>query len=161
MGRIIEVVVSGSIRRPIDEVREQFADMEYHALANVHPRVRFTVLSRDAIRCRFRQEIRLLGQLQVDEVLNTWLPDGRLKSEVVAGTNQGLRAYYRFEGDVRDSHVEVRFEVPASGLKALMAPAFRFAAQRALGKAFEEDRQNLESGRYEWYRATQRRRAAG
>jgi hypothetical protein len=41
------VTSSGSIRRPLDEVRQQFADMAYHAAAGVHAGVRFTIVSQD------------------------------------------------------------------------------------------------------------------
>ncbi len=67
---------------------------------------------------------------QTDDLLNTWLPDGSLRSEAVAGTNQGLRVLYRFAGS-----------------------ATLTVAQRALSKAFEEDRRDLESGAYARYRA--------
>ena len=153
MARTIRVTSSGSINRPLEEVRQQFADMAYHAAAHVHPGVRFTVVSQDERQCRYRQEVTLLGMRQADELVNTWLPDGSLHSEAVAGTNQGLRVLYRFAGNASRAVVWVTFEIPARGVKWLIAPLFRLVALRALRKAFEEDRWDLETGEYASYRA--------
>ncbi len=153
MARTITVTSSGSIKRPIEEVRQQFADMAYHAAAQVHAGVRFTVLAEDERTCRYRQVVTLLGQRQADELVNTWEPDGCLRSESVAGTNQGLRVLYRFVGGPSVTVVYVNFEIPARGLKRWLSPVFRLVAQRALRKAFEEDRLDLESGAYARYRA--------
>jgi hypothetical protein len=153
MARVIRVTSSGSIKRPLDEVRQQFADMAYHAAAGVHAGVRFTVVSQDERHCRYRQEVTLLGLRQADDLLNTWLPDGSLQSEAVAGTNKDLRVLYRFAGSANRAVVWVTFEIPARGVKRLIAPLFRLVAQRALRKAFEEDRRDLESGAYARYRA--------
>jgi hypothetical protein len=114
----------------------------------VHAGVRFTIVSQDAQQCRYRQEVTLLGMRQADDLLNTWLPDGSLHSEAVAGTNQGLRVLYRFAGNANLAMVWVTFEIPARGVKRWIAPLFRWVAQRALRKAFEEDRRDLESGAY-------------
>lgn len=151
MARVIRITSSGSIKRPLEEVRQQFADMAYHAAAGVHTGVRFTIVAQDER--RYRQEVTLLGLRQADDLLNTWLPDGSLQSEAVAGTNKGLRVFYRFAGSANRAVVWVTFEIPARGVKRLIAPLFRLVAQRALRKAFEEDRRDLESGAYARYRA--------
>ena len=153
MARTITVTSSGAIERPIEEVRQQFADMAYHAAAQVHAGVRFTVLAEDERACRYRQVVTLLGQRQADELVNTWEPDGCLRAEAVAGTNQGLRVLYRFAGGASVTVVYVTFEIPARGLKRWLGPVFRLVAQRALRRAFEEDRRDLESGAYARYRA--------
>ncbi len=152
MARTITVTSSGAIKRPIEEVRRQFADMAYHAAAQVHAGVRFTILAEDG-RTRYRQEVTLLGQRQADELVNTWEPDGCLRSEAVAGTNRGLRVLYRFADGASVTVVYVTFEIPVRGLKRWIAPLFRLVAQRALRRAFEEDRRDLESGAYARYRA--------
>jgi len=153
MAGTIRVTSSGAIKRPLEEVREQFADMAYHAAARVHSGVRFTVVAQDERQCRYRQEVTLLGMRQADDLLNTWLPDGGLQSEAVGGTNRGLRVLYRFSGNGNLAVVYVTFEIPARGVKRLIAPLFRAVAQRALRRAFEEDRRDLESGAYARYRA--------
>ena len=153
MPRTITVTSSGSIKRPIEEVRQQFADVAYHAAAQVHAGVRFTVLTEDERACRHRQVVTLLGQRQTDELVNTWAPDGSLRSEAVAGTNQGLRVLYRFAGGASVTLVYVTFEIPVRGLKRWLGPVFRLVAQRALRRAFDEDRRDLESGAYARYRA--------
>ena len=84
MARTIQVTSSGAIKRPLEEVRQQFADMAYHAATGGHAGVRFAIVSQDAQQCRYRQEVTLLGLRQADDLLNTWLPDGNLHSEAVA-----------------------------------------------------------------------------
>jgi hypothetical protein len=153
MARTITVTSSRAIKRPIEEVRQQSADMAYHAAAQVHAGVRFTILAEDERTCCYRQEVTLLGQRQADELVNTWEPDGTLRSEAVAGTNQGPRALYRFSGGATVTVVYITFEIPALGPKRWLAPLFRFVAQRALRRAFEEDRRDLKSGAYTRYRA--------
>jgi hypothetical protein len=60
MAGTIRVTSSGSIKRPLEEVRQQFADMAYHAApAGVHHGVRFTIVSQDERHCRYRQEVTL------------------------------------------------------------------------------------------------------
>jgi len=118
MARTIRVTSSGSIKRPVEEVRQQFADMAYHAAAGVHASVRFAGGSQDEQQCRYRQEVTLLGLRQADDLLSSWLPDGSLQSEAVAGTNKGLRVLYRFAGSANRAVVWVTFEVPAPGGKA-------------------------------------------
>src|SRR5258708_5554389 len=88
MAGTIRVTSSGAIKRPPEEVREQFADTAYHAAARVHSGVRFTVVAQDERQCRYRQEVTLLGMRQADDLLNTWLPDGSVQSEAVGGTNR-------------------------------------------------------------------------
>ena len=153
MARTIQVTSSGTIKRPIEEVHQQFADMAYHAADGVHAGVRFTIVSQDAQHCRYRQEVTLLGLRQADDLLNTWLPDGSLHSEAVAGTNQGLRVLYRFAGNKSLAMVWVTFDIPARGVERLIAPLFRWVAQCALRTAFDEDRRDLESGAYARHRA--------
>ena len=67
---------SGVIDRPIDEVRAQFADMQYHIDQNVHPDISFTLLEISGATCRFKEEITVVGMRQVDEIVNTVLPNG-------------------------------------------------------------------------------------
>jgi hypothetical protein len=43
----------------------------------------------------------------------------------VAGTNQSLRVLYRFAGSATLTVVWVTFEIPARGVKRLIAPLFR------------------------------------
>jgi len=147
MAGTIRVTSSGAIKRPLEEVREQFADTAYHAAARVHSGVRFTVVAQDERQCRYRQEVTLLGMRQADDLLNS------VQSEAVGGTNRGLRVLYRFSGNGNLAVVYVTFEIPARGVKRLIAPLFRAVAQRALRRAFEEDRRDLESGAYARYRA--------
>ena len=146
------VTVSDVIHRPIEEVRTQFADIPYHVRANVHPELALTVLATDGRRCSFRQEVRIAGMKQVDEVVNTVLEDGNMRSEVVGGTNQGLTIHFSYAPAAQDAtRVTARFQIPKHGVKRLLAPLFAFGVRRAATKALEQDRRDLESGRCRAY----------
>jgi Molecular chaperone (small heat shock protein) len=99
----INVEVQATIRRPLAVVSRQFGDMRHHERHRVHPDISLTVLSEDGDDCRFRQEIRLLGMLQSDEIVQHRNVDGSLFSEVVAGVNKGLRIYQKFSSVGADS----------------------------------------------------------
>lgn len=143
---------SGIIERPVAEVRAQFADMEYHIAQNVHPDVRFTMHSKQANTCAFRQEISLAGMRQSDEVINTVLPDGSLRSDFVGGMNTGARLVVSFLSEVdAATRISAVLTIPVSGLKTLLAPVLGAAAQKALEKAFAQDKHDLEAGNYERY----------
>ncbi len=143
---------SGVIERPLDEVRAQFADMAYHVAQNVHPEVHFTIHSAHGNACAFRQEISLAGMRQADEVVNTVLADGSLQSDFVGGMNAGGRLLVSFvPEDTSATRVSAVLTIPAKGLKMLLAPVLGAAAQKALEKAFEQDKRDLEAGNYERY----------
>ena len=84
----INVEVQATIRRPLAVVSRQFGDMRHHERHRVHPDISFTVLSEEGGDCRFRQEVRLLGMLQSDEIVQHRNADGSLSSEVVTGANK-------------------------------------------------------------------------
>ena len=66
MSRYVEVSHEEFIAAPTSKVRAQFADLNHHIAANVHPKLRFEVLSQSERRARFVQEVRLLGIRQRD-----------------------------------------------------------------------------------------------
>lgn len=151
--RPMEVTAQSLIRRPPEEVRAQFADIAYHVHANVHPRLRLTLLSADAKQCRFRQEARIAGIKQVDEILNTLLDDGSMLSEIVAGTNRGLTIRFSYTPTSPGAtRLTARFEIPRQGLARLLGRLFALAVRRAADRALEQDRRDLESGAYQAYR---------
>lgn len=137
------------IKRPIDEVRSQFCDMKYHAQQNVHPDLTLDVHSVDGNVCRFRQDIRLMGIPQSDEIVNTLLDNGDLLSEVVGGSNVGLTIRFAFVAQApSETRVNATLIAPMNGLRSLIAPLFRFGARMTARRAFEQDRKDLEGGRY-------------
>lgn len=145
----INVEVQATIRRPLAVVSRQFGDMRHHERHRVHPDISLTVLSEDGDDCRFRQEIRLLGMLQSDEIVQHRNVDGSLFSEVVAGVNKGLRIYQKFSSVGADSTlVTFRAEAPATGIKLLLKPLFEMAIRKAVKKGLEEDRVDLEERGY-------------
>ena len=104
----INVEVQATIRRPLAVVSRQFGDMRHHERHRVHPDISFTVLSEDGGDCRFRQEVRLLGMLQSDEIVQHRNADGSLSSEVVTGANKGLRIHQAFApGEQELEHLPV------------------------------------------------------
>lgn len=144
---------SGVIDRPIDEVRAQFADMQYHIDQNVHPDITFTLLESTSGACRFKEEITVAGLRQVDEIVNTVLPNGDLQSDYVAGMNKGatLLVSFKEQGPLA-TIVSATLRIPVAGAKALIAPILGIGAQNALAKAFGQDKKDLESGNYARYR---------
>ena len=149
----ISVAVSEVIRRPLDEVRAQFADIPYHIQANVHPELSLVLRTINGRRSRFRQEARIVGMKQVDDIVNTILDNGDMLSEVVEGSNRGLEIHFSYAPAPPDGTlVTVRFEIPNTGLRRFVPRLFAFGVRRAALKALAQDRRDLESGRYRAYR---------
>lgn len=144
---------TGVIGRPIDEVRSQYCDMRYHVTQNVHPDIRFTLHDVTGNTCSFSQEIALAGMRQTDEIVNTILPDGDLRSDFVTGMNRGGTLLVQFAGHGPNATVvHAVLRVPVRGIRVLLAPLLGAAAQAALQKAFVQDRRDLEAGNYARYR---------
>ncbi|MBX3500229.1 MAG: hypothetical protein KF889_12350 [Alphaproteobacteria bacterium] len=149
MSERLVVDYEGRIARPAAEVGAQFGDMRHHASHTVHKGIVFTVHSDDRTTCRFRQAVRLLGMMQVDEVVLTRNADGSLTSDVVSGTNAGTRFTQRFEGGGRGGTiVHFRADLPVSGIRRLLKPLFRRAVYGTIDKAFREDIVDLEQKGY-------------
>lgn len=145
----IRVELQTTIRRPVAVVSRQFGDMRHHERDNVHPDIRFTVLAEDGDSCRFRQEVKLVGMLQSDELVQQRNGDGSLSSEVVAGANKGLRIHQGFTpAGPGATLVTFRAEVPATGIRRLLKPLFAAALRRAVAKGLGEDRIDLEERGY-------------
>lgn len=155
MKKVIDFVHSGVIERPIDEVRAQFRDFVYHSKQEVHPGIKFTVYHQDAAGARFRQDVRILGMLQSDELVATNNPDGSLSTIVTDGPNKGFEIVVACEKiDERKTLVKGRFVIPVTGFKALIAPLFEKAAKKIAAGVLEDDRRDLERGRYARYLKT-------
>lgn len=149
MAERLIVDYEGAIARPPAEVGAQFGDMRHHAANTVHKGIAFTVHSDDGKTCRFRQAVRLMGMMQVDEVVLTRNADGTLTSDVVSGTNVGTRFTQRFADDGKGGTiVHFRADLPVSGIKKLLKPLFARAVRSTIDKAFAEDRVDLERTGY-------------
>lgn len=149
MAEPIRVQFSGTIRQPLEVVSRQFGDIPHHARNRVHPDIDFVVLSDRNGTCRFTQEVRILGMRQKDEVLQIRRSDGSLESEVVEGTNKGMRIYQSFRAaGAGATAIDFRIEAPATGIKKLLKPFFEIAILGTVKKAFEQDRADLEEKGY-------------
>jgi hypothetical protein len=149
MPDLLTTEFAGTIRQPVDIVSRQFGDIHHHSRHRVHPDLTFTILSEQDGICRFRQEVRLMGLKQADEIVQKRLADGAIDSEVVAGTNQGMRLFQTFTPEGSDAtNVRIRIEVPVSGVKKWFKSLFKAAVDSTVKKAFEEDRIDLEQRGY-------------
>ena len=149
MTNTLTVEFTGTIRQPLHIVSKQFGDIRHHAKHRVHPNIAFTVLSEQNGVCRFKQEVALLGMKQIDEVFQKRLADGSLESEVVSGTNKGTKLFQSFQPvEPNATLIQIRVQIPLSGIKKVLKPFFRIALLSTLKKAFEEDRIDLEDKGY-------------
>jgi len=147
--RVLVVSASTHIARSIDVVRRHFGDVEHHARNAVHPDVTFTPLADSRDERRFRKTVRILGIPVVDEVVLRCQVDGSITEDSVAGLSTGMRLVSRFRAEGPDvTGTTLMVEMPVRGLKRLAAPLLRRLVLRRLTKALEEDRRDLESGRY-------------
>ncbi|SRR5258706_6972151 len=143
------VEYSGTIRQPIEIVSRQFGDIPHHAKHSVHPDITFVVLSDRRNVCHFTQEVRLLGLKQKDEVMQKRRADGNLESEVIEGTNKGMKIFQSFQSQGPNATtIKLRVEAPATGIKKLLKGFFKAAVLRTVRKAFEQDRVDLEERGY-------------
>ena len=147
---MINVEVQRTIRRPIAVVSRQFGYIQHHSQNHVHPGIRFTVLSGDRDNCRFRQEVKLVGMLQTDEIVQRRNADGSLSWDVVEGANNGTHIDQSFSAVSSDATmVTFRAAAPATGIKLVLKPLFAFAIRKAVEKGLEEDRLDLEERGYD------------
>ncbi len=97
MTRFAEVEHQEWIAAPVDTVRAQFADLQHHIDANVHPKLRFEIVSQSARRARYVQEVKLLGIRQRDVFEREIAADGSITDTSVEGFNKdgSLRFCFR------------------------------------------------------------------
>jgi hypothetical protein len=149
MTSTLSIEYSDAIRQPIEIVSRQFGDVQHHGKNRVHPDLTFTILSDQNGVCHFKQEVTLMRMKQVDEIIQKRLADGSLDSEVIAGTNLGMRIRQSFspiEGNA--TAVRLQIDTPVSGIKRLLKPLFKAAVLSTVRKAFAEDRIDLEERGY-------------
>ena len=147
--QVLVVSASTSISRPIELVRRHFTDVEHHMMNPVHPGVVFTPLADSSDERCFRKTIHILGIPVVDEVVLRRQPDGSITEDSVGGPSTGMRLISSFRADGPDlTATTLTVEMPVPGLKRLAAPLLRRFVLRRLTKALDEDRRDLESGRY-------------
>jgi len=137
------------VRRAVDDVRAQFMDIAHHARGGVHPDLTFTILETNPDRVRFRQKTRLLGMKQVDVVEAVRNGDGSIDYYFREGMNRGSRLHFEFRRDGDGTLVDACAYLELSGWKRLIARPFCAAFRKIGTKALDEDRRDLESGRFQ------------
>lgn len=153
MPRFAEVRHPQWIEAPIDVVRSQFADLDHHIHANVHPKLRFEVLERHADRARFVQEVRLLGIRQRDVFERRIEPDGSIADRSVEGFNKGGTLDFRFLPQTvagkAGTLVDITIRLPLPPLiGVLVKPLLEAQIRKEVTAAALEDRLDIEQRGY-------------
>ncbi|MEO6576760.1 MAG: hypothetical protein ABIP89_23135, partial [Polyangiaceae bacterium] len=149
MTEFIEIHAGETIRRPLEQVRGQYGDIDHHIRHNVHPGITFTwVDGKDGTRL-VRTEFSLLGLKQFDLTQFVDAPDGTLLLNHLEGANTGTIIEHRFRAvDETTTEVELVARVPATTGRRLLGPLFRFGVKQILVKALGEDKKDLEGAGY-------------
>ena len=150
MARTVEVNHQIWIAAAPDTVRSQFADVEHHIDANVHPKLRFELLAREPRRARFYQEVRLLGLRQRDLIERSIDDDGTMHDVSIDGFNKGATLDYQFAPDAREGRagtcVAIRIRLQAPPLLGWLAPLLEKQVRREVTEAAAQDKRDIEAG---------------
>lgn len=148
MTRYAEVNHAEWIAAPTETVQSQFADLRHHIDANVHPKLRFQLLSQGPRSARYAQEVRLLGLRQRDVFEREIAPDGSITDTSVEGFNKGGSMMFRFTPERRDGRSGTRIEacirLPLPGPLAWLRSLLEAQVRREVRAAFAEDRLDIE-----------------
>jgi hypothetical protein len=149
MSRFVEVSHEEWIAAPIAKVRAQFTDLDHHIAVNVHPKLRFEVLSRGERRARFVQHVRLLGINQRDVFEREIAADGSSMVDTsVEGFNQGGSLRFTFTPGQRDGRdatlVAVTIRLPVPRFLGFLSGLLAAQVRRELLAAVAEDKYDLE-----------------
>jgi hypothetical protein len=149
MTRFVEVSHREWIAAPLERVRAQFADLDHHIAAGVHPKLRFEILQRGRQRARFVQEVRLLGLTQRDVFEREIGPEGTMTDTSIEGFNKGGSLVFRFEpeqrGGARGTAVTITIRLPLPPLVGgLVRPLLEAQVRRELRAAAAEDKFDIE-----------------
>jgi hypothetical protein len=146
----IEVRSEVTIARPLDEVRTHYRDVEHHVRGNVHPDAPWSweppsPSGEPRIRIRYRS----FGRAQYDVMTFEDGPDGTFVMSSVEGSNEGLRLVHSFRAvDPKTTRVEVAAFAPATGLRRVLGPFVSEGLRRMLERACDDNKRDLEGGRY-------------
>lgn len=143
--RFAQVRQSEFIEAPPETVRRQFADLDHHVRANVHPKLTFRVLAQSPTGARYVQEVKLLGLRQRDVFERVILPDGSIHDLSVEGFNKGGELRLDFAPERNGTRVEILVRLP---LPPLIGPLVRTLLEKQIRRevtaAFAEDKYDLE-----------------
>lgn len=150
MGRTVEVNYQLWIDASPATVRSQFADIQHHIDANVHPKLRFELLAQEPHRARFIQEVRLLGMKQRDLFERRIDPDGSIHDVSVDGFNKGGTMDFRFVPAAEGGHIGTRLEatirLQTPPMLGWLAPVLKAQVMREVTAASMEDKRDIEHG---------------
>jgi hypothetical protein len=154
------------IAAPPATVRSQFADLDHHIRANVHPKLRFQILQRDARTARYVQEVKLLGIKQRDVFERRFDADGTMTDTSVEGFNKDGSLCFRFADQRLDgkpgTHVTIRIRLPLPPvIGRLVKPLLDAQVRRELRAAANEDKNDIEMRGYRPAPAAMPMQAAG
>jgi hypothetical protein len=150
MARTVEVTHQIWIDASPATVRSQFADLQHHIDANVHPSLRFEVLAQEPGRARFIQEVKLLGMRQRDLFDRRVDEDGSIHDESIDGFNKGGKLDFRFfpaaEGGRDGTRVDITIRLQTPPMLGWLAPVLRSQVVREVTQAALQDKHDIERG---------------
>jgi len=164
MPRFAEVRHEEWIAAPESRVRAQFADLQHHIDAGVHPKLSFRILEQQAVAraagrggpgeggavsARYEQRVRLLGITQRDVFERRFTPDGRMVDTSVEGFNRGGSLGFAFtperRGAVEGTRVDITIRLPLPPVVgALLRPLLEAQVRKEVAAAAAEDRHDIE-----------------
>ena len=149
MTRFVEAGHEEWINAPIATVRAQFADLQHHIDAQVHPKLRFQILSQRGRHARYVQEVRLLGILQRDVFEREIAEDGMsMLDRSVEGFNRGGSLAFRFTPGVQRgteaTQVGVTIRIPVPRFLGWLKPLLEAQVRRELLAAVQQDKRDIE-----------------
>jgi len=150
MRRAVQVDHQIWIAAPVQAVQSQFADVQHHIDANVHPKLRFELLAQEPHRARFTQEVKLLGLRQRDLFDRRIEEDGSIHDVSVEGFNKGATLDFHFSPQSRGGQagtcVDIRIALQTPPLLGFLAPLLRKQVLREVTEASQQDKQDIEGG---------------
>ena len=112
--------------------------------------MQYTILEESASSCRVRQKLKVLGLTKVDELVLSRGADGSIVQDFMAGDFAGGRLTIRLTADGDGATaLHADFDFPLRGLNRLLAPIILRTVKKLTAQALEEDRADLEEGRYQ------------
>lgn len=165
MPRHVEVTHQEWIAAPLDRVRAQFADLQHHIEARVHPKLSFEVLQQGRESARYVQQVRLLGLRQRDVFERRFEAGGRMVDTSIEGFNKGGSLSFDFGTEARGGRdgtavtITVRLPLPPL-IGGLIRPLLAAQVRKEVAAAAAEDKHDIEVRGYRAAIPQRLRRAA-